>query len=160
MKFSPQSKVWIYQSNREFTETEAAAIKNKLQSFTENWLAHGKSLNAKAEVLYNFFIVITVDEAQAPATGCSIDASVRMLREIEQAYGLDLFNRFNMAYKEGDQVLATDKETFETLISINKITPETIVFNNMVQNRGDFDTKWEVPFAESWHQQVFAHLID
>ena len=158
MQFSPQSKVWVYQSNREFTPSETAEIQVKLQNFADSWLAHGLKLNARAEILYNFFIVLTVDQGQAPSTGCSIDASVRMLREIENDYGVDLFNRFNMAYKQDDKVLVTDKETFETLISINKITPSTIVFNNMVQNLADFETKWEVPFADSWHQQVFAHL--
>ena len=159
MQFSPQSKVWVYQSNRPFTDAEAAEILSKLQNFAQGWLAHGKQLNARAEIFHNFFIVLTVDQGQAPSTGCSIDASVRMLREIEQDYGLDLFNRFNMAYVEGDTVHATDKETFETLISIGKITPDTIVFNNMVQTLEDFETKWEVPFADSWHQQIFAHLI-
>ncbi|MBC8985885.1 ABC transporter ATPase [Pedobacter sp. N36a] len=159
MSFSPQSKVWVYQSNRAFTETEANAIQQKLNDFTANWKAHGHQLAAKALVLYNFFIVLTVDEASAGVTGCSIDASVRVLKEIEQEYGIDLFNRFNMAYKIDEQVIVTNKEDFETLVSIKKVTPETTVFNNMVQTLEEFQTKWEVPFEQSWHSKVFAHLL-
>ena len=159
MQFSPQSKVWIYQSNREFTETEATEIQKTLNDFVSGWLAHGEDLKAKAEIFHNFFIVITVDESLVSTTGCSIDASVRVLKDIEQTYGLDLFNRFNMAYRENGKIIATNKETFETLVSIQQITPETIVFNNMVSTLADFVSKWEVPFSESWHQHVFAHLV-
>jgi hypothetical protein len=159
MSFSPQSRVWVYQSNREFTTSEVAEIQEKLNAFTAQWQAHGHQLKAKAEIIHNFFIVITVDEAASNVTGCSIDASVRVLKEIEAQYNLDLFNRFNMAYLMDGKVFSLNKEDFETLVSIKKITPETIVFNNMVQTLEEFETKWQVPFAQSWHNTVFSHLF-
>jgi len=159
MSFSPQSKVWIYQGDREFTETEMTAIRQQLHDFTSQWKAHGHQLQAKAEILYNYFIVFIVDEATAGTTGCSIDASVRIIKGFEQEYSIDLFNRFNMAYKVEDKVVVVNKEDFETLISIKKVTPDTIVFNNLVQTLADFETKWEVPFRESWHNKVFADLL-
>ncbi|MES2652683.1 MAG: ABC transporter ATPase [Bacteroidota bacterium] len=160
MIFSPQSKVWIYQSNRVFTATEAVAIQQKLDAFTAQWKAHGHQLKAKAEIPYNFFIVLTVDQDAASATGCSIDSSVRVIKEIENEYGVDLFDRFNMAYKIGDEVFVNTKEDFETLITIKKITPETIVFNNLVQTLEEYQTKWEVPLAQSWHNFIFAEQLN
>jgi hypothetical protein len=159
MSFSPQSKVWIYQGDREFSNQEQIAIQQRLDDFTGQWKAHGHQLLAKAEILYNYFIVFIVDEASANTTGCSIDASVRVIKDIEKEFGVDLFNRFNMAYKVGDKVVVINKEDFETLISIKKITPDSIVFNNLVQTLGDFETKWEVPFKDSWHNKVFADLL-
>ena len=159
MSFSPQSKVWIYQSDRELTPTEVSSIQQQLNDFTAQWKAHGHQLSAKAEILHNYFIVFIVDEASAGATGCSIDASVRIIKGLEQEYNIDFFNRFNMAYKVEDKVVVVNKEDFETLISIKKITPESIVFNNLVQNLADFDSKWEVPFKDSWHNKVFADLL-
>lgn len=159
MSFSPQSKVWIYQSDREFTSLEVNTIQKELNDFTAQWKAHGHQLQAKAEVLYNYFLVFIVDEATAGASGCSIDASVRIVKGLEQEYHVDLFNRFNMAYKVDDKVVVVNKEDFETLISIKKITPDSIVFNNMVQTLADFETKWEVPFKDSWHNKVFADLL-
>ncbi|RZL07234.1 MAG: ABC transporter ATPase [Pedobacter sp.] len=155
MQFSPQSRVWVYQSNRAFSATEAAEIQAKLDQFIAGWLAHGNALKAKAEIRYNYFIILTVDEGVHSATGCSIDASVRVLKEIEQQYQLDLFNRFNIAYRIGDQILVTGKEDFETLVNIKKVTPETIVFNNMVLTQDELENKWEVPFAGSWHAHIF-----
>ncbi|MFD2582116.1 ABC transporter ATPase [Pedobacter vanadiisoli] len=159
MSFSPQSRVWIYQSNRKFTSNEEDEILNKLTAFTNQWKAHGNELLAKAEIRYGFFIILTVDENQAGVTGCSIDSSVRLIKEIEQEYHVDLFNRFNMAYKVNDEVVVNSKEDFETLVNIKQVTPETIVFNNMVQNLAELETKWEVPFQNSWHSTVFAHLL-
>ena len=159
MIFSPQSKVWIYQSSRAFTATEVNSIQHKLDIFTAQWTAHGHQLKAKAEILYHFFIVLTVDQDVANATGCSIDSSVRIIKEIENEYGVDLFDRFNMAYKIGNEVFVNTKEDFETLITIKKITPQTIVFNNLVQTLAEFNEKWEVPLAESWHNLIFAEQL-
>lgn len=159
MIFSPQSKIWIYQSNRQFTATEAEEIQEKLNAFTTQWQAHGHQLKAEAEILYNFFIVLTVDQDAASATGCSIDSSVRVMKEIESTYGLDLFNRFNMAYKIDDEVHVATKEDFETLITIKKIDAHTIVFNNLVQTLAEFEEKWEVPIEDSWHKSIFAEHL-
>ncbi|TCD11237.1 ABC transporter ATPase [Pedobacter frigidisoli] len=159
MSFSPQSRVWVYQSDRKFTSAEENEILNKLASFTNQWKAHGNELLAKAEIRYGFFIILTVDESQANVTGCSIDSSVRIIKDIEQEYNVDLFNRFNMAYKVDDEVVVNSKEDFETLVNIKQVTASTIVFNNMVQTLSELETKWEVPFQNSWHSTVFAHLL-
>lgn len=159
MSFSPQSRVWVYQSDRKFTSIEESEILNKLAAFTNQWKAHGNELLAKAEIRYGFFIILTVDESQAGVTGCSIDSSVRLIKEIEQEYHVDLFNRFNIAYKVNGEVVVNSKEDFETLVNIKQVTPETIVFNNMVQNLAELESKWEVPFQNSWHSTVFAHLL-
>lgn len=159
MSFSPQSRVWVYQSDRKFTSAEENQIIDKLGMFTSQWKAHGNELLATAEIRYGYFIILVVDEAQANVTGCSIDSSVRLIKEIEEEYQVDLFNRFNMAYKVNEDVVVTNKEDFETLVSIKQITPDTIVFNNMVQTLADLNQKWEVPFKDSWHSTVFAHLL-
>lgn len=160
MNFSPQSKVWIYQSNRAFTATETAAIQKQLDTFTAQWTAHGHQLKAKAEIRHHFFIVLIVDQDPALATGCSIDASVRVIKGIEQEYGVDLFNRFNMAYKIDHEVHVVSKEDFETLISIKKIGADTVVYNNLVQNLADYQQKWEVPLSQSWHNHIFAEQLN
>ncbi|MES2418392.1 MAG: ABC transporter ATPase [Bacteroidota bacterium] len=159
MIFSPQSKVWIYQSNRAFTPAEETAIQQKLNAFTVEWTAHGHQLKAKAEIRHHFFIVLIVDQGQAPATGCSIDSSVRVIKEIENDYHVDLFDRFNMAYKIDNEVHVNTKEDFETLIAIKKIGPQTIVFNNLVQTLAEYEEKWELPLAESWHSVIFAEQL-
>ena len=160
MIFSPQSKVWIYQSSRQFTPNEVIEIQQQLDEFTAQWAAHGHQLKAKAEIPYGFFIVFIVDQDVALSTGCSIDSSVREIKKIEQTYGVDLFNRFNMAYKLGEEIHVVSKEDFETLTTIKEINAETTVFNNLVENLEDYQQKWEVRFGDSWHNLIFAEQLN
>jgi hypothetical protein len=159
MNISENSRVWIYQSDRPFTAAEESSIMLALNDFTGQWQAHGHPLAAKSEVRYNRFIILTVDESQAGATGCSIDKSVNLMKEIENNFRVNLFDRFNIAYKVGNQVLSEDRTGFENLIAAGKITEDTVVFNNLVQTVKDLDSKWEIPFKESWHATVFGSLI-
>jgi len=156
MNISENSRVWIYQSNRAFTANEEEAIAKALSDFTGQWQAHGQQLAAAADIRYSRFLILMVDESQAGASGCSIDKSVGLMKEIEKHFNVELFNRFNIAYKEGDQVLSADREDFEELINDGKVTEDTIVFNNLVQTVAELNSKWEVPFKDSWHATVFA----
>lgn len=156
MEFSPQSKIWIYTSNRLLNSAETELINKRLNDFVNQWQAHGHALKAQAMVLHRAFIVLMVDEDQAAATGCSIDSSVRMLKEIDAAYNLDLFNRFNLSYRTASgEVALCDRSQFEELIQQGVIQLDTPVFNNMVQNYEAFQSGWEVPLHQSWHQNIF-----
>ena len=155
MKFSENSRVWIYQANREFSQDELAVIELMLTRFTDDWTAHDKQLMATAEVRYNRFVILVVDENQAGASGCSIDKSVKLMKTFEERFNVNLFDRFNMAYRDAAGIKAVGRFEFEALIEQGIVTDDTIVFNNLVSNLADLDSKWEVPFKNSWHPQVF-----
>ncbi|QKJ28985.1 ABC transporter ATPase [Mucilaginibacter mali] len=159
MQFSENSRVWIYQSNRELSAAETEQIQQQLNSFATGWTAHNHQLKARGEVRYNRFIILVVDESQAGASGCSIDKSVHFMQHLEQEFGINLFDRFNLAYREGEKVLSAPRLQFEEMIRQDTINKQTIVFNNLVQNLGELQTKWEVPFKDSWHIQLFASLV-
>lgn len=159
MNISENSRVWIYQSNRPFTASEEDAVKKALNEFTGQWQAHGQQLAAASDIRYNRFIILSVDESQAGTTGCSIDKSVGLIKEIEKHFNVNLFDRFNIAYKEGDNVLATDRDGFEKLIAEGKVNEDTVVFNNLVQTVAELHSKWEVPFKDSWHATVFGGVL-
>ena len=160
MQFSENSRVWVYQSDRELSGTEVKQIQEQLNSFTYSWTAHNNQLKARAEIRYNRFLILIVDESQAGASGCSIDKSVHFMQHLEQEFSLSLFDRFNLAYRQGEQVLSAPRHAFEELIKQNNIDKQTIVFNNMVQNLAELQRKWEVPFKDSWHIQLFGSLVN
>jgi len=159
MQFSQQSRVWIYQSDRELNDMETRQIQTALNNFTTSWTAHNNALKARAEVRYNRFLILIVDEGQAGASGCSIDKSVHFMQHLEQEFNINLFDRFNLAYREGDSILSAPRHEFEELIKQRGINQQTIVFNNLVQNLAELESKWEVPFKDSWHQQLFGSLL-
>src|ERR1700761_6697878 len=159
MQFSEHSRVWIYQSDKELTDKQAAELLEILNNFAVQWTAHNHQLKAKAEVRYNRFLILIVDESQEGASGCSIDKSVNFMKRLEQQFGINLFDRFNLAYRDGEKVLSAPRNEFEELLKARKINTNTIVFNNLVQNLQQLETKWEVPFKDSWHVQLFGNLV-
>lgn len=159
MQFSEHSRVWIYQSDKELTDNQASGLLEILNNFAAQWTAHNHQLKAKAEIRYNRFLILIVDESQAGASGCSIDKSVNFMKQIEQEYGIHLFDRFNFAYREGEKVLSAPRHQFEELLKTGKIDNNTVVFNNLIHTLGDLESKWEVPFKDSWHPQLFGSLV-
>jgi len=159
MQISENSRVWIYQADRVLNADETGNIQQQLNGFTTAWTAHNQQLLAASMIQYNRFIILVVDERQAGASGCSIDKSVNFMKQLEQEYQINLFDRFNLAYRQGDKILSAPRQRFEELISQGVITADTIVFNNLVQTVADLKTKWEVPFKNSWHAQLFGNLI-
>ncbi len=159
MRFSEQSRVWIYQSDRELYEDEVKQLHEILNKFAAEWTAHNHQLKAKAEIRYNRFLILIVDENQAGASGCSIDKSVNFIKRLEQEFGITLLDRFNLAYREGEKVLSAPRDEFEDLLRSGKINSNTIVYNNLVQNLEQLQTRWEVPFKDSWHNQLFGNLV-
>src|ERR1700712_1888920 len=106
MIFSEKSRVWIYQSDKQLSDENVSALQQQLDSFTTGWTAHNSQLKAKAEIRYNRFIILIVDESQAGASGCSIDKSVNYMKQIEQQFNINLFDRFNLAYRSGSEILS------------------------------------------------------
>ena len=88
-----ESRIWIYQANRSFTNEELEAIKVKLNKFIENWTAHGSDLQSGYLIKYKRFIVIGLNQNLNKATGCSIDASVRFIQQLEKEYDVDLMDK-------------------------------------------------------------------
>ena len=150
------SRVWIYQSSRALTNEEVDEIKSYGNRFIANWAAHGKELQAAFEVFYNRFIVLFADESQVKASGCSIDASVHFIKDIQNAYQLDLFDRLNIAYKTSKNIDTLRMHDFQEALSKGQLTENTIVFNNLVETKEAFDSAWEVPVKDSWHSKMLA----
>lgn len=150
-------RVWIYQANRVLDKNEEESVLNKLSIFTKQWKAHGKPLAASVEVRYGLFVVLTVDESVEMPSGCSIDKSVHLLKELERELNVDLFDRMQIAYRDGSdiRVRVVTRNQFEEKISKGEITADTIVFNNLVKNTNELEHDWEVPFHHSWHAKVF-----
>jgi hypothetical protein len=154
-ELSETSRVWIYQSNRSFSETELEEISQKTSQFLTSWTAHGADLNAGFEIRYKRFIVIGLDQNLQSATGCSIDASVHFIQQLEQEYSVDLMDKMNVSYKQGDFVAYKSLKDFKTMAKNRAVSKKTVVFNNLVQNKAEYLEHWEVPASESWHSRFF-----
>lgn len=156
MNISENARLWIYQSDRILNDNEVNTIQKILNEFTSEWQAHGHALAALGEVIHHQFIILSVDEQIAGATGCSIDKSVNLMKQIEQKFGINLFDRFRIAFRQDQDIINCSKQEFEKLLQSGQIKPDTLVFNNLISVRKELHSSWEIPFSQSWHSKVFS----
>jgi hypothetical protein len=102
--FSPDSKVWIYQSSRLFSLSEALDIETLLNKFSAEWRSHGAEVNAYCNLFFGQFVVLMADETNVGVGGCSTDSSVRFIKELGQKFGVDFFDRTSMAFLVKDKI--------------------------------------------------------
>jgi len=155
------ARVWVYQANRPLTDAEVVAIDANLKSSLSQWAAHGQPLLASARVVENRFVVVAVDEGYNLPSGCSIDASVRTLREIGQQIDrgdgpLDFFDRSAAIRTANGEVQVYPLPTLKAAVADGLIAPDTTVFNTLVKTKADFLADWQIHAADSWLKRYFA----
>ena len=149
------SRVWIYATNRYLSDEEVIAIEQDLSAFLTQWTAHQQALEASCLIPYNNFIVIGLNENKNSASGCSIDASVHFLKQLEKKFKLDLFDRMLITYKKNNQIKHLALHEFKRLAKQGELSKSTTVFNNLVQTKKDFLSNWETLAEFSWHNSLF-----
>ena len=152
-KMPDTSRIWIYQSNRKLSEEEEKEISSAMDAFIEKWTAHGQRLQASYEIKYDRFIIIALDQSHAAASGCSIDASVHFIQALEKRYNIDLLDKMNVTFRQGEYITYKSLADFKKMAKDKAISSETIVFNNLVTNIGEYKDFWEVAAKESWHKR-------
>ncbi len=150
------ARVWVYQSDRVFTEEEVELISAKAIMFIDQWTRHGDDLKGSFSIKYNQFLVIAIDENFNSASGCSIDASVRFVKSLEKELHIDLMDKMNVSFKDGDNINIVKLSEFQQYAEDKKITSDTIVFNNMIATKEAFENSWEIPAKESWHNRFLV----
>ncbi|PDH48359.1 MAG: hypothetical protein CND86_02685 [Bacteroidetes bacterium MED-G21] len=148
-----QSRVWVFQSNRIMSPDEQSSIDNAVKQFVQKWSTHGLQMLASHVLFHNCFVIIAADEQRQAASGCSIDSFTALFKAFGTQYNLSFFDRFSIAHKLGDEVLISNLDDFKQLINDGRITPDTLVFNNLIEQRQDLSTKWELPLKESWQKR-------
>jgi len=146
----PDSRVWIYQAARPFTEAEEKTISGALREFCSQWSAHGDPLATSFLVKYSQFIVLSVNENSAGASGCSIDGSVRVLKELSQRFDNDFFNRTKVAFSNGSGINLYSIQELPKLFESRVLTAASETFDNLVPDKGSFEKKWKIEVEKTW----------
>ena len=154
-KLPSSSRIWIYSSSRKFSKNETDLIKGYCSTFLNEWTSHGKGLQAAIDIPYNHFIVIGINQMYQGLSGCSIDDSIRFIKRIEKEFNVTLLDRMMTTYKDGQKIRKTNIENFKQKINEGVIDSKTIVFNNLVNSKAEYDTIWKVQASNSWHNRFF-----
>jgi DNA phosphorothioation-dependent restriction protein DptG len=148
------SRVWVYQSVRQLNPEEAREVDQRIRQFVSNWTSHKEGVVGDGTLLYDRFVVLMADEEHTGVSGCSLDSSIHFVKAIEKEFETNFFDRWNIAYKKDGQVLSCNLNEFGRLLEEGEINDDTIVFNNLVQSKKDFESKWQIPYKESWLKNI------
>jgi hypothetical protein len=148
--FSDESRVWIYQSGRRFTEQQQLEIDEQLHQFYSQWTTHGAPVKGWAKLVYGQFIVVLADETGSNVSGCSTDGMVRIIKSIERQYDTNLFDRLTLTFlvKGAPQMLPLGQVQYA--IDKGYINGDTLLFNNTVATKGELFSNWLIPLKDSW----------
>jgi hypothetical protein len=140
--FPENSQVWIYSSTRFFTNEEEVFITSNLDQFISQWATHGTDLFANATILHHSFIVIVADENKVKSSGCSIDSSVRFIKDLGKELNIDFFNRMSILLRKADEYKRIHFSDLSNHL-------EYEMFNPMVKTLKDLRERFILPVSES-----------
>ena len=130
--------------------SEALHVEDLLNNFAANWQSHGAPVKGYGNLFYGQFIVLMADERATGVSGCSTDSSVRLIKQIEQLFKVNMFDRQMLSFMVKDKVQMLPLSQLQYAINNNFISPDTLYFNNLVQNKEELENKWLIPVKDSW----------
>jgi len=149
-KLPPHSRIWIYQADRSFSVDEEKIISDSLLNFCSQWEAHGNPLQTSFKIEYHQFVILVVDESSAGASGCSIDGSVRVLKELGNNLNIDFFDRRRVAFLENEKILSYSFNQLKSLFGSGELTSVSQTFNNLVASKAEWEINWKTSVQKSW----------
>ncbi len=152
----PEARVWIYQANRQLTGPEIVSVLPVLSRFVEAWTSHGRTLHASAEFLHQRFLVIGLDQELAGASGCSIDASVRFVAQLEQLLTVELLDKSRLAFLHNGAVQLLQRAELKAAVASGTLAADTLYFDNTLATKAELDTSWPRPASETWLARYFG----
>ena len=144
-KISNSSRIWIYQSDKEFSQDDIKYINDELILFCNNWIAHKNKLLSSFTIKLNYFIILAVDETHFLTSGCSIDSSVNILKKIESKLKINLFDRMLIAVNSNDNIEIVSLTELK-----KKINREMVIHNNLIFSKTDLKNNWKIKVENSW----------
>jgi len=152
-KLPDDAKIWIYQSSRKFYPDEIKKLKQQIEGFLTSWNDNGIEIIASYQLNYNRFIIIAVDQTLDTLSIDAIDDSVGFILDLQTEYNVELLDKLNVCFKQGEYVQYKDLKEFQKLLKKKAVSAKTIVFNNLINTKQELEDNWEIPITESWHSR-------
>ena len=152
-----RARLWTFAAARRLTDQEADRLLAATEEFLTGWAAHRVPLATARDWRFDQFLFVAVDEVAAGASGCSIDALVKFIREMESQLEVMFTDHGSVWFRaSGGAIECASREEFTQLVDEGSVGPDTVVFDNTIQTTGALrDGRWEVPARGSWHGPAF-----
>lgn len=143
-------KIWIYTLSKQLTSEQELDLKTRCENFVSTWTAHDVALNASFELYKNRLLIFKVDESNYAASGCSIDKQLRLVKELETTFSVELLNRMLVAYENNDAIAVVKQSQIKELLLSNSISENTLVFDNTITTSVELESAWKKPLKETY----------
>jgi len=144
------SKVFIYPANRKFYKDEFPVINKKIKNFLTNF----EGIDAFFEIKYQRFVIIVISE-DTPLSIDQNDKLVVFIFSLEKEFKITLLDKINVCFKQGEYVQLKEISAFKKLIKNKGVSKKTIVFDNLISIKEEYDNYWEMPAEDSWISHFF-----
>ena len=153
-------RIWIYTLSKELSNEQLVDFKNRCQNFVSSWTAHDVSLDASFDLFQNRLLIFKVNENNYNASGCSIDKQVRLVKELETNFGIELLNRLLVAFVNSKNEIEVVKQSeIKDLISARIINENTLVFNNTITQSSELETSWKQPLSKTYLSKYLSNTL-
>ncbi|MDC1022512.1 hypothetical protein OAQ85_03650 [Schleiferiaceae bacterium] len=146
---NPESRLWFYGLDSPMSVLQTKELSALMSEFVNEWKAHGSELAAAFRLFSNQFLIITVDENQQTATGCSIDKSVHLLQEFGMKHNLDFFNRLLVHIEHGDAHDTYSISQLKEAIANGEVHPLSNILNTTATTLRESGTG-KIALKDSW----------
>ncbi len=152
-------RILYYPASRRLTPAETLQITQRVFDFLAGWKAHGTPLQASFKILFHQIIIIAVDEEEASASGCSIDALNAMMQDLDQRFMLGLFDRMKVLYfienpeAEDQEIVCENRLNMKAKIQSRSIPISAKILDFSGSTYSEFLSKFALPVPQSWAAQ-------
>ena len=151
---SDDARVWIYQSKTPIPVEHHESVQEAINNFAESWASHGSDVQAAGKLIDGHFVVLAADEKVQGVSGCSIDSSVKFIKNLQEQLNIDLFDRMAIPFESENELNWTSVSSLTEDHEKGKIQDDTIVYDHLVKSLGEWRRSWKRPLHQSWAQRI------
>ena len=148
------SKAWVFPSQKKFYTNDIENIEKKISDFILSWEQTNPEIQSSFTLKYQRFIVIFADSKE-PISTKTTNELISFIIQLQEELQTELMDKMNACFKQGKYVQYKELKAFKKLIKDKGVNKNTIVFDNHISTKMEFDAYWEIPASESWYSTMF-----
>lgn len=152
------ARLWIFAARDTVAPEALPRLLDSVDDFLEGWAAHGHPLRSSRDLRDGRFLLIAVDRASEPPSGCSIDAMVRHLKGLEGVLGTSLVSHGPVWLRSEDgEIACLSRTEFRAASRAGEIDEDTPVFDTTLTEVGALRSgRFELPARSTWHGTLLS----
>lgn len=147
------AKVFLYPSSKKFYPELLHQIEESVRDFVENW-SKKHDFEAGYKIVYQRFLIVAIN-SNAKVTTLVIDELVSFIFKLQSEHEIELLDKLNVCFKQGEHVQYKEVKEFKKLIKNKSVTKNTVVFNNLINTKAELESDWELPAEDTWYNRMF-----